>query len=433
MIAFVLAASLLQNPTITAGRFEMAERLKTLDVAWLECKETSVRREAVKEISEAVFGFFGGKTSATCQALDTAVALLEGRAIRPGDAITIRFASPFSEPNTNAKLLATWAYLPASESPVRIEVGRQSFDLRPGTNLEIEIDPQKLSPELTRTVEAGYLVPVKIGGANRGAYVSIVKGAAARIKRVMESSNESAGVIGTYLSGILQNPGRLESDMPLIQYLFVAEQLHDGRAKVADFDAIPLAKQGNTYLRAEFPKAVKGLVGQTVNVVIALHGAGGSENMFFESYGRGMAAKEALKRGWVFISPRTGATAVEDSLAWLTQVRMLKVGRLFVIGHSMGGGVAFSSAKVTPKPSALALLAPAGGSAVKSLLNLPIFLAIGKQEMNSIRQSLQSLAREWAPRKDFEYKEYDPCEHLMVVTDALPDVYAFFDRFAKSK
>jgi hypothetical protein len=30
--------------------------------------------------------------------------------------------------------------------------------------------------------------------------------------------------------------------------------------------------------------------------------------------------------------------------------------------------------------------------------------------------------------KTLEYKKYDGCEHLMIVREAMPDAFAFFDR-----
>lgn len=431
MLTPLILSLAMQSPTVSAGRFEMGERVKLLDVAWLDTKDIARRRTAVTSISAAVGGFFGGKTSDACRALDAATAALEGRTLRASDAVTMRFDPPIIEPGMRAKLQLSWAYLPTESSAIRVQVGAESVNLTPGFGTTMEIDPQKLNPELSRTVEAGYLVPIRVGNQNRGAYISIVKGFSSRLKRLAESDNAMAADLGNIVQRYVEDPKRMEADLPLIQFLFTGEQLLDGRSKVESLENIAYAKANNTVFRAVFPRSLVGKVGAKVTVVIALHGAGGSENLFFESYGRGLAAREALKRDWIFMSPRTGPNAAQDCIDWLQSVRKLTVGHVVVMGHSMGGGVALGSGKLTPKPSAVALMAPAAGSAPKSATELPIFLSVGKQEMGALKAGIQSLAREWQNRKDFEYKEYDPCEHLMVVADALPDAFAFFDRYVK--
>jgi hypothetical protein len=60
------------------------------------------------------------------------------------------------------------------------------------------------------------------------------------------------------------------------------------------------------------------------------HGAGGSENMFFESYGAGVGPKEAQKRGWVFMSPRSVPGAVPACLAWLREERDITPRKVFI-------------------------------------------------------------------------------------------------------
>ena len=44
--------------------------------------------------------------------------------------------------------------------------------------------------------------------------------------------------------------------------------------------------------------------GKPLPLVIALHGAGGSENMFFDAYGNGKIVDLCRKRGWLLVAPR---------------------------------------------------------------------------------------------------------------------------------
>ncbi len=47
-----------------------------------------------------------------------------------------------------------------------------------------------------------------------------------------------------------------------------------------------------------------GNVPGNVRVLFAFHGAGGSENMFFETYGAGRLVELAAARGWIVVAPR---------------------------------------------------------------------------------------------------------------------------------
>ncbi len=91
------------------------------------------------------------------------------------------------------------------------------------------------------------------------------------------------------------------------------------------------------------------------------------------------------------------------------------------MGHSMGGGLALGSGAL--KPTALALFAPAAGSIPEDLASTPVFLGVGKQEMAMLATSAQRLRP-----KVTEFREYSPCEHLMIVADGLPDAYRFFEK-----
>ena len=46
-----------------------------------------------------------------------------------------------------------------------------------------------------------------------------------------------------------------------------------------------------------------------VVLVVALHGMGGTEHLFVDGFGDGLAGKLARRRGWVLLSPRATAKA----------------------------------------------------------------------------------------------------------------------------
>jgi predicted esterase len=176
---------------------------------------------------------------------------------------------------------------------------------------------------------------------------------------------------------------------------------------------LPLVKSGDTYFRAAFPRASI----KTLNVVIALHGAGGSENSFFDACGRGGMAMEALKRGWAFIAPRSSTSAVKDVLDWLKIRRKQTLGRVFVIGYGEGASAALQSGV---KLSAVALLAPTPAS-FSNFDDAPLYVGVGKED------SLAGAIRAEAGRKSCDFQEFEACERYTVVAEASPSVFRFFD------
>lgn len=120
--------------------------------------------------------------------------------------------------------------------------------------------------------------------------------------------------------------------------------------------------------------------GAPVPVVIALHGAGGDENMFVDAYGDGVLAKMTLAANAILVTPATtqfGASPEHfDSLmAVLRSEYRVNNGRIYVIGHSMGAGVAAKLAQLRPTQIA-AVACLSGGSAV-TVPNAPAMLFIG--------------------------------------------------------
>lgn len=85
-------------------------------------------------------------------------------------------------------------------------------------------------------------------------------------------------------------------------------------------------------------------------VVVALHGAGGNEHMFLEAYGAGRIRDLADERGFVVVSPSTTALArAPEAFPALLDAAAaaypIDRGRVYLVGHSMGAGVAWGLAE----------------------------------------------------------------------------------------
>ncbi|MCA8979747.1 MAG: hypothetical protein KDC14_06955, partial [Planctomycetes bacterium] len=77
--------------------------------------------------------------------------------------------------------------------------------------------------------------------------------------------------------------------------------------------------------------------------VVALHGAGGSDNLFFDGHGNGAAVRLASERGWLFVAPKApffGSVDVAGLLDALGERYAVDRSRVYLVGHSMGAAQA---------------------------------------------------------------------------------------------
>lgn len=409
----VIAVHSASEPAPAPGRYDMAVRLPVLERTWLEAPEAR-RREAVDQVSQAVTGFFSGQFGRVCEILDRATATLAARELRPDDAVTVRARRPVADVNEPLEIVAYFAYPTRGE--VAVSVGEERQSLTSGRAVVL----RGSSP-----IEGG-LTSVEVRIADRKVTVPFLRaeGIAEQLRRWAASEDPVVRAIGEELDRIRTNPDQREIEP---DYASWWREAADRFARPGPRPGpVPIARYGSTWLRGHIP--AEG-AGREV-LVIALHGAGGSENMFMEGYGAGLALRLAKERGWSFLSPRSGPRAAQDALDYFVTYMGIAPRRLFVMGHSMGGGLTLQSGSLSRKPDAVALFAPAGTGVPPALAEVPMFLAVGAQELAMLRMGAQNLARSQAGRENFEFRTYDPSEHLMIVADALPDAFRFLDRRA---
>lgn len=150
-------------------------------------------------------------------------------------------------------------------------------------------------------------------------------------------------------------------------------------------------------------------------LVVALHGAGGSENMFFDGYGAGKIVKLCEQRGWMLVAPRVGfGIQLAPMLEGLQKRFPFDEKRVFVIGHSMGAALALQAA--CAEPMRYAGVVDLGGSGqVKDsndLKKLPFYVAVGAQDfaLSGARNLKDRLTQ--AGVEQVTYRELADIEHL---------------------
>jgi pimeloyl-ACP methyl ester carboxylesterase len=173
-------------------------------------------------------------------------------------------------------------------------------------------------------------------------------------------------------------------------------------------------------------------------VLFLFHGAGGSENMFFETYGAGRVVDEGLKRGWLVVAPRQGlfglSLDVEEMLDVLDQSFEIDRSQVMLIGHSMGAGQVVRQTALHPELPIVAV-ALGGGNRVADAAELkPIawFVGAGSEDFGKggakqLHKSLESAG------VSSSYHEYPNVEHMVIVQAAIDDVFQFLDRTGNQK
>jgi len=168
-----------------------------------------------------------------------------------------------------------------------------------------------------------------------------------------------------------------------------------------------------------------------VPLVIALHGAGGDENMYFTAYGLGRLRDLAHEHGFVAVCPRVGfgglaPEAFDAIVQALVYTHAIDTKRVHVIGHSMGanaaGSLRLSRAARIASTVLLAGAPRAGGDANSP----PLYLVGGVLDPLASAASLRR-AGEAARAEGAEVllRLLPGRGHTLFVGDVLPDAIAW--------
>jgi pimeloyl-ACP methyl ester carboxylesterase len=109
----------------------------------------------------------------------------------------------------------------------------------------------------------------------------------------------------------------------------------------------PSATKGRTALRIAAPEAKPGV---KMPMVLALHGAGGSENMWFNAYRRRKDRRTLSDAGWVLVSPgMSGVGDLSKVIDTVAERWPVDRDRILIVGHSMGAASGQAFVKSRPK------------------------------------------------------------------------------------
>jgi predicted esterase len=447
-------------------RYELGARLKAFEAEWDKQTDKAARKRALKDLPQVTTQFFSFQFGNAGKTLDDArFALMSDKP--PSDAVLwatslypevkLRLTTEKEVPITVKQF-----YTVKAERPKGVSV-RASFDGKTWTTAEVDKLPVKLTlpipdavkrpADLTLTVEVvvdGKPLASRTVGvsafteASRNAAEGMTKRLANDTANnvIFASTKDRCSLLTDLAGGTIP-----ESDIPATKLLAEAIQWLDGEpglnvpftlARPGDhWVSVPTGEKGKTVTPCRLFVPEKLDPKKPVPLVVAMHGAGGSENMFFETYGAGHVVKLCKERGWLLVSPRAGlgfgltaGPPVGEIVDELAKRYPVDAKRVFIVGHSMGSGMAFDA--VQKYPGKFAAVAGLGGGGKirdeKVFAELPVFIGVGDKDF-ALRtaKSLQA-SLEKAKATKVTYKEYPDVEHLVIVRESLGDVFDLFDK-----
>jgi predicted esterase len=468
ILAFALMMAMGRPATAQVERYELGQRLKRFEADWENADEAS-RKRALKVLKPVTRQYLTFQLAEAGRTLDEARFALRSKkptdaerwlaslAIRPTDRLidasvkTIRvevrpFYSAGVEVPKAASVRTQIGYVagggglpkPPFETPIRG---------LPAT-LDIALPTMREDQPEDLILGFGFDADGK-ETAHRMAIVCRVSRLTERLAALRKAAKTSGTTVETAtlvdrvaLFDQLTRREDPETDLPLAELFTEAEAL---RAN----EATPAMTGLSTSFRVTVPAAGKATPcrlsvpfrpdpKKPLPVVVALHGMGGSENLYFEGYGAGCVVKACEKRGWMLVCPRGGLgfvggpPPVSEIIDKLAERYPIDKSRVFLMGHSMGAAQAVDLAQQQAGKFAAVAVLGGGGRVRKpeAFADLPTFIGIGSEDFAKSGATGLHKTLTDAGAKAVTFREYPDVEHTVIVRAAVDDVFASFDKVA---
>jgi predicted esterase len=446
-------------------RYDLGRRAHAFEVAWDEkADDPAARKRAVPHIDKAVKHFLGLDLAAGARDLDAARRALESADMPPS---AVRWADSLQIlPETHVVdaaaadmlVVVKQCYKPDADAPkaavLRLRLGtgkpvEATVDSLPATiKVPVKDVPGPPSADLKLTAEVvadGKVLSTRVVGVSRVEKfkdrLAAVQRTAADLPNPPKTIEQATFGLLVKTLGQLANKATPETDLPTSRLMAGAERL----ATVTEPYYVP--KRGGEFwlsvptgktasvVRIRIPPKLDERK-DPVPVVVALHGMGGSENVFFDGYGNGIIPRLASERGWIVIGPRVEGVVgagppppVPAILDELAKRYPIDPKRVFLVGHSMGAGHAVQLAQENPGRYAAVAALGGGGRVTRpdAVKGTPFFVGCGKLDfaLSGARALHKALEEAKCP---VTFKEYEDVEHLLVVREAAADVFKFFEK-----
>jgi predicted esterase len=465
LISILLAGSCLAQ----AERYELGQRLKAFEAAWDQQTNAAARKKALAGVGKVTQQFFSFQLGEAGRTLDDARFALTTN-VEPSD--DLKWATSLF-PDVPKRLIAGSEELAMNlKSFYTMKAKRPNnltVRLTLGTGKPVVVTPEKLplkvsvplptSGDVKRREDLLLTMDILLDAKpilTRTVGVSIIDGAGETFPMADQLLTDQKALGGTptlesasvreraNLLKDLANGTVAETDIPAAKRLTEAcEMLAAQREAKQYFNTSRTGDQWVTVPTGEERTACrlfvpKGLDSKKpVPLVVAMHGAGGSENLFFEGYGAGQIVKLCEKRGWLLVAPRAGlgfglggAVPVGEIIDKLAERYPIDLKNLFIVGHSMGAAMTVDAVQKYPGKFAAAAMLGGGGRVRKPELfaELPVFVGVGDQDFALRNAKALKTALTDAKAKKLTFQIYPDVEHLLIVREALGDVLDLFDK-----
>ena len=245
--------------------------------------------------------------------------------------------------------------------------------------------------------------------------------AACRSRNALLSDAPPVGSTTHFLTDFNQLVSQLDQE---IEKLTGGKDPYSRRA--GDYWRTFRSKSGDAVIPSRVYAPEKAISDQPVPLVVALHGAGGDENMFFSAYGAGKIKKLADQHGFLVVAPATNSISrspnrFDHLVSEISADYAIDPNRIYLIGHSMGGFATISLLDARPKVIAAACCLAGGGKPSTDTIP-PTLIISGK--LDSI-VSFDRLERQASRAKDaglpVEFREKRILGHTLMVGETLPE------------
>lgn len=471
MVPCLIVIVVAQPGLAQVERFEVGQHLVDFDKAWEQYRlDAAAKKRAMKLLQPVVPAFFAAQWGSAAKLLDQARHALASKepappAVRWAESLVVAPDLRLQQKKADRLIVYLKTFYKSDvEIPAGAELVLQLHSngqpLLPAVTSPIKELPMAVNmpaalPEGDHSLQAKVLVGGKVLTVEAQT-ISVVdrlferlaalkKGIAALPAKPASTDKESVAYLVSLLDA-LADAATFEANYPAARLLAEAEAAlklaqagknYYGGDKSGQFWLNLNTASGKFVSRLFAPDAVK--KGKPLPLVVALHGAGASENLFFEGYGNGLIVKMCRERGWLLVSPRSGylvfnmpVGAIVDEVARLYAVDRSNV---FVVGHSMGAAQAVAAAQETP--NLFAAVAALGGSgkvsAAAKVKAVPFLVGVGDGDFAF--EGARKLAKQLKDGgvENVELKEYTDIEHIMIVREALPAAFALFEKSMKKQ
>lgn len=188
---------------------------------------------------------------------------------------------------------------------------------------------------------------------------------------------------------------------------------------------LPLTSDVHLPARIFVPES--GLAKDAMPLLIALHGAGGNENMFIDGYGAGVITRLAEQHGFAVVSPLASpmmdlGLAFDTIVGAMKQLYSIDESRVYVIGHSLGA--AMTSGICAVRGDRIAAACWLAGAGLARGDRIPPTLAVAGEIDPLIPPARIQAAVRMAQASDveIEYRLVADFGHTLLVGYILPDV-----------